>query len=120
MNCLHTVHCTDKIVQSPVTAAVGSSCPAAAATMWPGAASTALLRCAAAGLAQHATMFLISVLALCMSSLLTQCCARALQVRHKYDSVRMYWVPHFGGACYCPNVLLRCEPACRGSGGGQG
>ena len=30
-----------------------------------------------------------------------------LQVRHKYDSVRMYWVPHFGGACYSPNVLLR-------------
>ncbi|PRW44488.1 nucleolar complex 4-like protein [Chlorella sorokiniana] len=27
-------------------------------------------------------------------------------VRHKYDSVRMYWVPHFGGACYSPNVLL--------------
>lgn len=27
-------------------------------------------------------------------------------VRHKYDSVRMYWVPHFGGACYAPNVLL--------------
>ena len=20
----------------------------------------------------------------------------------------MYWVPHFGGACYSPNVLLRC------------
>lgn len=27
-------------------------------------------------------------------------------VRHKYDSVRMYWVPHFGGACYAANVLL--------------
>lgn len=33
-------------------------------------------------------------------------------VRHKYDSVRMYWVPHFGGACYSPNVLLRCGGAC--------
>lgn len=37
-------------------------------------------------------------------------------VRHKYDSVRMYWVPHFGGACYSPNVLLRCG----GGGGGEG
>lgn len=27
-------------------------------------------------------------------------------VRHKYDSARMYWVPHFGGACYSPNVVL--------------
>ena len=34
-------------------------------------------------------------------------------VRHKYDSMRMYWVPHFGGACYSPHVLR-----CGGSGCG--
>jgi hypothetical protein len=41
-------------------------------------------------------------------------------VRHKYDSVRMYWVPHFGGACCSPHVLLRWEATLVASGWGRG
>ena len=85
--CTHTVRGGEKVVQSPVSAAVGISCPAAAATMWLGALApphAALLFCGPGPACYHVSdLSAYGVHVEPADTMLCNCGAGAAQVRQR-------------------------------------